>query len=421
MKDLIGHIKWICKYNPANYELYGAASDPALKGGDLWKTTGKQDRKKPNAERLREGDWCFFWKTGEPIEMVGYGIVKRRAHRRVVPQIYAKYSKDPNEFEPGREYEVIEISYERMFSLSLPLDTLRADPAWTDQVFHEALTERTLGTFYELTAEDLAFLQRYILLELDLEMIRQLGPDAITILLENLTLRTKSDEELISNSAWILGQFKEVKAMEPLIACLTDERGSEAVSFALAELGEIVLPSLLKWIKEGNSDQRINALITLGYYFKRNNPVPTGTVEVIMNCLAEETKKPDSNVLQFAIDCLLDLRNEDTMKQVIEPLKKWIAEARNNLGEDHEDLGEAQSVLEYLEWYLITPSIYDVQRLIEAKGWESAILQGLRNSIETSICKTCKYKKFVKATSNRIEELEDQIKKTSQWDKDLSK
>lgn len=164
--------KWLCKFDPVEgYDLIGAACDPELKGTDHWPTQKSNGPKRKHAYDLKKGDLCLFWQTGDKIAIVGYGLVKRSAQKRKLPASYTKYQITPEEINPDQDYEVIEISYERIFADILLLDTLKKDPAFSDQSFVTARKTATYETFHEIGGSDWELLEKYLLpkiLQIDL-------------------------------------------------------------------------------------------------------------------------------------------------------------------------------------------------------------------------------------------------------------
>ena len=156
--------KWICQYNPHKYILIQAAQNPELGYLDLWPTHGKEGRRKPNAGLLKKGDLCLFWESGDNAGFVGYGIVKEGAHTRDIPKIYTKYERVKT-LKPIDE--VIEITYEKLFTPRILLSTLEMDSSFNKNLFQKFLKRRQ-GTFYEIAGADWHFLEKYLLPELEI-------------------------------------------------------------------------------------------------------------------------------------------------------------------------------------------------------------------------------------------------------------
>lgn len=89
--------------------------------------------------------------------------MKKSAHKRKLPAVYSKYQIKREEINPDQEYEVIEISYERIFAEKLLLYTLKKDPEFTEQSFSSARKTATYETFHELIDADWKLLEKYLL------------------------------------------------------------------------------------------------------------------------------------------------------------------------------------------------------------------------------------------------------------------
>jgi hypothetical protein len=157
--------KWLCQYNPKKYKLQKAAIDPELEYIDLWPIHGEKGNCRPNAELLRKGDLCLFWKSGPNRGFVGYGIVKKGQATREIPEKYNRYVKT-DKMRPVEE--VIEITYEKLFDNPILLTDLQLNTKPNQDLNQEFFKGHLKGTFYELDDATWHFLEQFLLPELNI-------------------------------------------------------------------------------------------------------------------------------------------------------------------------------------------------------------------------------------------------------------
>nr|MDO8116342.1 AAA family ATPase [Candidatus Sigynarchaeota archaeon] len=141
---------WLVQFDPGTYDALSAGHEQKY---DYWGTRTGSDKVKPNARNLREGDKVAFWQSGTNRGCIGIGTVTQGSNRILIPDLYRKYYKRPDDL-PSGPSECVTISYDTVVTSGqiISENALRGQPGFQEALFGTFFSSRQ-GTFFEISAD----------------------------------------------------------------------------------------------------------------------------------------------------------------------------------------------------------------------------------------------------------------------------
>lgn len=146
--DVVTNRYWLVQFDPGTYDALSAGREQKY---DYWRIRTSSEKAKPNVGNLHEGDKVAFWQSGTERGCIGIGTVTQGANRILMPDLYRKYYRKPDDF-PSGTCECVTISYDIVVSSEeiISENNLRSQPSFQADNFGSFFASRQ-GTFFEIS------------------------------------------------------------------------------------------------------------------------------------------------------------------------------------------------------------------------------------------------------------------------------